>query len=68
MLYFSFSPSLFPILSVLRKRFAVLRSVLEKNISQMDAAAKAQVGEWQERLSKAKQREESKSKELKNLT
>lgn len=68
MLYFSFSPSLFPILSVLRKCFAVLRSVLEKNISQMDAAAKAQVGEWQERLSKAKQREESKSKELKNLT
>lgn len=62
-----FSPLLFSILHVFRKCFAIVRSTLEKHISQIDAVAKAQIGEWQECLSKAKHREESLSKELKNL-
>lgn len=43
------------------------RLELEKHVSQRDAAVKDQLGEWQERLHQAKHREESMSKELKDL-
>lgn len=55
------------LVAVTLSHLPVVRLELEKHITQMDAAAKAHVGEWQECLSKAKHREESMSKELKSL-
>ena len=52
---------------MLRKCFGLVRSELERHLSQMDATAKAHMMEWRECLSKAKHREESMSKDLKNL-